>query len=302
MVVVVLATACGGAEVQGEGPKIPMPDGHRITTNIEIAELEIGPVDRFTSCPPSGELGQGWIPPLAPWTPTNVAPAAAATAAPPRVEEPAQERAPDLLPITGRSATEKAIHDTYPDFRSCYHRGLIKDPTQDGRAAIVLRVGADGRVATVEAYGACDLSTQVVACMKSSAARLQFDPPARGSETITIPAVFTTRGGRSHDHPTENDAYTAAAYVAFEGLRPALHACEKAARKMGAEVEASATLGLEVDGKGKVLHTNVDPWSGNQELLACAANAIGELSFPAPPAGRAKVLARLSFNPRTGTK
>ncbi len=277
--------------MQGEGAKVPaLPEAHPSTTSIEIAELEIGAVDRFTSCPPPGELGQGWIPPLSPWSPpVSTAAAIAAPAAAPQ-------------PSDGRSPTEKAIHDTYSDFRSCYHRGLVHDPTQDGHAAIVLRVGPDGRVAEVDAYGACDLSSEVVACMKRSAERLRFDPPEAGALTVTIPAVFTSRGGHGHPRPTTNDAYTAAAYVILEGARPALHACEKGARKSGAQVEASATLALELDAKGLVVHTRLEPWSGNQELLACAANAVGALVFPAPPGHKGTVLARLIFNPRTGTK
>src|SRR5262245_18122013 len=140
---VLLAVACGSAESQNEGPRAPGKDAN--LTSIEIAELEISGgkgVDRFTSCPPPGELGQDWIPPLPPWSP------------PARPVEPAPGEPIGMPPPApdGRTPTEKAIFDTYPDFRRCYQRGLMHDPTQDGHAAIVLRIGPDGKVGVVESY------------------------------------------------------------------------------------------------------------------------------------------------------
>src|SRR5262249_3966841 len=61
---------CGGTGSQGDGARSPSNDAN--VTSIEIAELEISGkgVDRFTSCPPPGELGQDWIPKLPPWSPS----------------------------------------------------------------------------------------------------------------------------------------------------------------------------------------------------------------------------------------
>ncbi len=288
-------SGCGGSDAPSGGAQTGGSD-KPVVTSIEVAELEITGtgVDRFTSCPPAGELGQGWIPKVPAWS----APAKSSTAPPPTPDSPAL--APPIA--DGRSATERAVFDTYPDFRRCYQRGLVHDPTQDGHAAIVLRVGSDGRVAAVETYGVCELSSQVVACMKTSAGRLRFEPPAAGSSTITLPAVFTTRGGRPHEHPSANDAYTAAAYITIESARPDLHACEAIARRAGQALQASATFLIDLDAEGRILHTHIDPWQGNQELLACAAHAMEKLTFEKPPAGRGSVLARISFNPRAGTK
>ena len=289
------AGGCGGSDAENGGARTAGTDKPAVTS-IEVAELEISgtAVDRFTSCPPAGELGQDWIPKLPAWTP----PAKNPNAPPPPPDSP------DLPPpiADGRTATEKAIFDTYPEFRKCYQRGLLHDPTQDGHAAVVLRVGPDGHVAAVESYGVCELSSPVVACMKTAAGRLRFEPPAAGAATITIPTVFTTRGGRPHEHPSPNDAYTAAAYVTVESARPELHLCESAARRAGQALQATATFLIEVDAEGKIVHTHIDPWSGNQDLLACAAHAFEKLAFEKPPAGRANILARLSFNPRAGSK
>ncbi len=293
--VVGAGSGCGGSDAQSGGAQTAGTDKPSITS-IEVAELEItgSGTDRFTNCPPAGELGQDWIPKLPAWTPAARSPNA----------PPPPPDSPDLPPriADGRTATEKAIFDTYPEFRRCYQRGLIHDPTQDGHAAIVLRVGPDGRVATVESYGVCELSSQVVSCMKSSAARLRFEPPVAGAATITIPAVFTTRGGRPHEHPSPNDAYTAAAYVTVESARADLHVCEAFARGAGQPLQASATFLIDLDGDGKILHTHIDPWQGNQDLLGCAAHALEKLSFEKPPAGRGNILARISFNPRAGSK
>jgi hypothetical protein len=284
-----LECACGAS---AEVPRAPS-DTSKVTS-IEIAELEItsNGVDRYASCPPAGELGQDWIPKLPAWTPP---PKSAA-------KEPDPGPSKDAPPADSRTATEKAIFDTYPDFRRCYQRGLLHDPTQDGHAAIVLRVGSDGRVAAVESYGVCELSSEVVGCMKATAGRLRFEAPKEGSATITIPVVFTTRGGRHHEHPTSNDAYTASAYVALEDARPDLHNCEANARRAGQDPQASANFHIDLDESGRVFHTHLDPWLGNQDLLACAAQSIEKLTFEKPPGGRGTILARISFNPRAGSR
>jgi len=138
--------------------------------------------------------------------------------------------------------------------------------------------------------------------MRSAAKKLRFWPPASGSETVTIPAVFTSSAAVRRTNPRPSDVYTAAAYIAVEKLRPQLHACEQSARHSGRAVIASATFNMEVDAHGRVLHSNVDPWSGDKDLLFCAANALGGIALPAPPASKANVIIRLAFNPRAGTK
>ena len=200
------------------------------------------------------------------------------------------------------SPTERAIADTLPSFRSCYRHALFKDATQDGHVAIVARVTADGRVAKVETYAGCDLSSQAIACMMDATQRLRFDPPAEGSATIVIPAVFAPRQGHVHREPSTNDVYTASAFLTVESARPALHACEEHARHAGKPVEATGTFSLEIDARGKVTKQHVDPWQGDQELLTCAAAVIEKLKFSPPSGGKGNLIARLTFNPRAGTK
>jgi hypothetical protein len=267
-------------------------------TSVEVGELEIdvSGVDRFTTCPPPGELGQAWIPKIPPWT----APSPAASAP--------HEDTPGLGPASGGSPDvpaastealpgEHAFALTHEPFRRCYARGLTLDPTQDGHVAIVLRVGGDGRIARVESYGACEIARQTIVCMQDAAKQIRLSPPEAGSDTIVVPAVFAQTGQARRTSPSVNEAYTTGAFVTVESLRPAFHACEESARRQGQSPRAAATFTLELDAGGRVLHAHVDPWSGNQQLLACAATSLERLVFAAPPGRGGSVRARVSFNP-----
>src|SRR5690606_33739100 len=104
--------ACGGKDASATDPsQVDVPAA-------DVPELEIrsSGVDRFTTCPPPGDLGQHWIPPLPAWTP------------PPRAAD-ARALAPPDPSLIARSAerttTELAVEATYRDFRSCYRRGLV---------------------------------------------------------------------------------------------------------------------------------------------------------------------------------
>jgi hypothetical protein len=286
----VVLAACGGSE-----PSATTIDGARgRPPSADVAELELRAnwVDRFTACPPLGDLGQNWMPPPFAWTPP-----------PPSKDPNAQVVDEDFISkMRGRSPTELASEATHRDFRACYRRGLVHDPTQDGRLAIVLRVGPEGTVAKVEVYGACEISPESIMCMESAAGRLRFPPPAGGSDTITIPATFTSRDGVRRTPTTIDDPYTAASYVTIESGRPLYHACEEQARRELRPVQATGTFTLAIAGDGHVLQTHIDPWSGDQPLLTCAAGALEKLKFPPPPGGKGTVIARLNFNPRQGTR
>lgn len=301
-----LSSCAGATPPAGTFPAV---EARHTGTSVEVAEFDVSEngVDRFLNCPPPGELGQDWIPPLPAWS----APALpegggtsnekGAAAAPEGTGGVAGEGARDVT-MRGSTPTEKAIADTRDAFRACYNHGLIYDPTQDGHVAIVLRVGRDGRVASVESWGACEIASQSIECMRDAAKKLRFHPPASGSDTVTIPAVFTSSGAVRRTSPRPNDVYAASAYIAVEEVREDFHACERSARQSGAAVSATATFALDVDAKGKVLHVNIDPWTGDKSLLGCAAAAFGRMAFPPPPGSHGSVLVRLAFNPRAGSK
>jgi hypothetical protein len=283
--------SCGGETTPG---MVPFDPSKTRTPVAEIAELEIRAlgVDRFSVCPPPGELGLPWFPQPSPWK------------APPLVDAgPPEPIDQDFITRTkDRTPTELAVDATHRDFRSCYRRGLVRDAAQDGRVAIVLRVGADGKVAKVEEYAACEIDAESISCMKAAAARLRFPPPPGGSDTIVIPAVFTSRDGVRKSPVTVNDNYTARAYITMEAARPGLHACEQQARSENRGLQANATFTLTLDASGQVTRAHVDPWAGEQTLLACAAHELEKLKFSAPPSGAGSVIARLNFNPRQGSR
>lgn len=260
----------------------------------DVPELEIrsNGVDRFTVCPPPGDLGQHWIPTIPPWTPPAVD-----AGAPLLLEHDT------FVKSDGRTPTELAADATHRDFRSCYRQGLVRNPTEEGRVAIVLRVDANGRVAKVESYAACELAAESIACMHAAAQHLRFPPPPGGVDTVTIPAAFTSRDGVRRTTATANDAFTAAAYVSLESVRPALHACEASARREGRDAHATGTFTLDVSADGRVTNAHVDPFSGDEVLLLCAAKSLEAVRFTASEqGGRSTVIARLNFNPRQGVR
>lgn len=291
LVVPLSIAGCGAnadATLDGNEPRQPFA--------ADVTELEIRAdgVDRFMTCPPPGELGQHWIPTIPPWT------------APKPVSKPVPIDVDFIARTKDRTLTEIAVDATHRDFRSCYRQALVRHPTQDGRIAIVLRIDGGGSVARVESYGACELAPEAIACMYGVAMRLRFPPPAGGSETVTIPATFTSRDGVRRTVPTPNDAYTADAYVVLDAARAQLHACDVTARREGRPVQATGTFSMDIARGGNVTKAHVDPWTGDQTLLQCAARVLEGLKFRSPPGVNAgvgaKVIARLNFNPRQGSR
>jgi hypothetical protein len=199
-----------------------------------------------------------------------------------------------------RGRAEHVLAQLRTRFRDCWHRGLFDDPTQNGHVALALRVGADGRVGNVESYGACSLSTNVVTCLRDTAKEMRFET-SESDDTVIVPLVFA-EGAPHRVAMGPNDAYTADAYVAIEAARPAIRTCAREARKGGGTPTASATLLLDVDPHGKVVHEHVDHFTGDKGELLCAAKAVGAVVFPAPPRGRAYVIARVAVDPPSGTK
>lgn len=300
-VLAVVAAGCAGNPPPDPNAPPPKPT----VTSVEVAELEVSEVgiNRFASCPPPGELGQRWIPPIPPWTAfaASAPSSLGATRAP---EAPASDDAAPQVAETPRGdergRAELVLNSMRTDFRRCYERALFRDPTQDGHVALALRVDQDGRVAKVETYGACNLSGEAVACMKEAAEAVHFAPTGK-ADTVVVPMVFAA-DGRGRSSPRFNDPYAADAFVTVETARPALHACAQAAKREGKAVSAHAAFLLDVDAQGRVAHVHVDNFTGDREVLTCAADALAQLVFPVPPAGRGQILSRIAINPRLGTR
>jgi hypothetical protein len=265
-------------------------DGRRRLDLAELTTFEVrhDGVDRFEHCPPAGDIGQEWLPPLPDWKP-----APALTEARSDSADGAPEATPLPAPASQRELVDQAERITHAPFRHCYHDGLRFDPTQDGHVAVVLRVGSKGKVEAVETWGGCDIAPETIACLRDEAKHLNLPPPAAGYATVVVPGIFT------EDHPrvrAANDGYTAAAYVAVEAIRAQFHHCEDAARRDGSSRYARATMTIDVDATGHAQHVSIDDWKGSQSLLACAAEVLRDATFPAPPTGRGRVIAPIAFN------
>ena len=74
-------------------------------------------------------------------------------------------------------------------FRACYQAALRRARTTAGGVRLLVRVGCDGSVVSVNAV-AHDLSEQFVACMMDAIRHAQFNPPEGGSATIAVPVTF----------------------------------------------------------------------------------------------------------------
>jgi len=302
-----LPIAVGGLVLAAcaEPPRVPRAKS--AVTGVQLAAFEVraDQIDRFEHCPPAGDIGQDWVPPIPEWHP----PAASASAAVPESAvdgtptdpgtQPTGDGADSNTPATVAELTDDAANQTRQRFRSCYHHGLLFDPTQDGHVAVVLRVDRTGKVASVETWGACDLATEAIVCIRDEARHVKLRPPIGGPTTITVPAVFTNAAER---RTAPNDAYAAAAYVAIESMRPRLHRCEEAARFAHEDVFATAVMSIDIDRKGHGYHVGVDQWKGGHEILGCAAEVLRDAPFSPPPAGQGKVVVPIVFNPRPGTR
>jgi hypothetical protein len=306
LTLVALAAGCE------EPPRAPAENVGVTAVELKAFEVRDDQIDRFEHCPPAGEIGQDWVPPLPDWHP----PASSAAVPESHAEAtgsgggdatgtggdpgaPSSEAADEAAPASIAVLTDEAASQTRVAFRRCYHHGLLYDPTQDGHVAVVLRVDGAGKVASVEAWGACDLSPEALVCMRDEARHVKLRPPVGGSATVTVPAVFT-RGEEKQS--STRDTYAASAYVAIEATRPRLHHCEETARFAHAGVFASALFSIDVDERGKGVHVAVDQWKGGHELLACAAEVLRDAPFATPPAGRGRVIVPVVFNPRPGTR
>jgi len=293
-------------------PRTPVDTSGKVTS-VQLSAFEVrdDQVDRFEHCPPAGDIGQDWIPPIPEWHPPAVSTSAAVpesavgtgtgavgTGVDPSGAQPSGEASPEVSLASQAALTTRAVEGTHNALRRCYHQGLLYDPTQDGHVGLVLRVDRTGHVASVESWGACDITPSAIACMRDAAKQLRLPAPADGPSTVVVPAVFTQARPRVG---SDRDGYAAGAYVSIESMRPRLHACLEAAHRSGGEVSASAVMTVDIDAAGHGVHVAVEQWKGAQGLLGCAAEVVRDATFPRPPAGKGRVVVPVVFNPRAGT-
>lgn len=101
--------------------------------------------------------------------------------------------------VSGRlppEAVQRVVRMQMGRFRACYERGLMKNPALAGRVTTRFVIGRTGQV-TSTGDGGSDLpDREVVACVVSNFAALQFPQPEGGIITVTYPIVFSSDGTR----------------------------------------------------------------------------------------------------------
>jgi hypothetical protein len=74
-------------------------------------------------------------------------------------------------------------------FRACYARELQENPDARGSMRFSVRVGATGRVDSVDAQ-ANGVSSGLAECAKARVRVAQFAPPAGGTAVLQFPVTF----------------------------------------------------------------------------------------------------------------
>jgi hypothetical protein len=100
-----------------------------------------------------------------------------------------------LRPVTAGGAPtepEPRIRGLGAQFRSCYEKFLVKDPSMEGNIVIAIKVDEHGAVQDVSKTGGTGLSSDVEQCVVSVPRRMTVD--ASGYEsTIQVPLTFKRR-------------------------------------------------------------------------------------------------------------
>ena len=110
------------------------------------------------------------------------------------IEDAAAAAAPSPGPSQGTasSGVERVVAGLRPAFKSCYQRGLAKDPSLAGSTTIVTKVEPDGRVGASSPRGTAGLGDEVTACLAGVVGGARFDPSPAGA-TLEIPVRFEQR-------------------------------------------------------------------------------------------------------------
>jgi hypothetical protein len=225
-------------------PELPPPDVPPSTWVRRLSDIEVHP-DRITFI----DLE---IPPqrISPYVPFNI---------------------PDSETNT------HVIGSLRPGFRSCFNRGLRSDPSMQGKVVFAARIAPDGKPSSVEIVSRDGLSEEVAACMKRKLEAAQFEPIEGmdgGGTTLKIPITFLQQAPQITAAKIPS---APAAWLDFDALR----ACNVAAQKKGALIATNATFTVD-DGDGG-FDVRVDPFEGDQELLACAGGVVARIERGSAP-------------------
>ena len=295
-------------------PPRPVADRRVPTTVVELAAFEVRDdgIDRFEHCPPPGEIGQGWSPPIPEWHPPSASASAAvpesaldAAGASPTPAAPGDaHRAADRRELVVAADRRGRGRDARRASVSCYHQGLMYDPTQDGHVGVVLRVDRAGHVAAVETWGACDLTPEALVCMRDEAAHLHLPPPESAARRrVDGAGGLHERRRTAPSRPARERRLRGGERTSsVEAMRPRLHACLGASRREGTGVVASALMSVDVDAEGQGRAHRGRPVEGLPRAAGLRGRGDPRRALPPPPAGKGKVIVPVVFNPSPGTR
>jgi hypothetical protein len=97
--------------------------------------------------------------------------------------------------VTGSVANVQAVvTGMAAGFRRCFNKGLVENPSMRGSVTITATLGPKGEVIAASPTKGSGLSGSVFSCVTARVATAQFDPPAGGSATVTIPVKLEVDG------------------------------------------------------------------------------------------------------------
>ncbi|WP_437318589.1 AgmX/PglI C-terminal domain-containing protein [Sorangium sp. So ce385] len=149
-----------------------------------VVILALLPLACAASSPPPGPIMVD-VPSAPPAPPAGVSPDAAAPAAPATGDPPVQRGRLEPAEI------QKVVRSSFGLFRSCYERGLLKDPKLSGKVATRFVIARDGSVSQVGDGGSDLPDREVVRCVNESFLKLKFPEPKGGIVTVVYPIMLS---------------------------------------------------------------------------------------------------------------
>ncbi len=195
----------------------------------------------------------------------------------------------------------KGVSLTAADVQGCVDESKAAGEAPNGATTFLVSVSIDDRVSSIEVLDSCGISGHSILCFAQAFQHAHVDAQAsmkRGTLQITFgEGRHELRSASSGVGFTTIKDFTVRATDTFGRSRPALDACSRAASLKGKFEPTSAQFSLLLEPDGKVREVQVDPFVGNQPLLACAAEVLQKLELPPPPKGAETLREHLSFEP-----
>ncbi|CAN5479378.1 hypothetical protein BH09MYX1_BH09MYX1_56040 [soil metagenome] len=171
-------------------------------------------------------------------------------------------------------ALSKALDTLQPALAAC----VTKDPPP-GKLLVDVDIAADGK-GKAGTMHMCGTPWELASCMQRKLHDGDFG--TKTPRTVTVPIAFARPSGPP---PAK---FVSGAVIALQSGLKDLHACLSTEQAKDKATHASASFHLDVDQTGKVIGADLNPFEGNQDLLACAATAITKIRF-SPQQGTAVV-------------